>query len=365
MKTNRLSHTQSSLFQECPQKYAYQYIENIRPETIGGALVFGSAIDKALEALVQGGDYKTVFLGTFSEQTINGAVQEVPSNPYIVYANSDYDPELIFEEDLEYLSQVLNGRYFKDVAYEIYEKKDTVGFENLSLQDRSYLNIIVWHCLKNKGLMVLEEAKNDVLPKFKKIIQTQVPVNLTNGEGDSIMGFADLVAEWEGVNKPIVFDFKTTSKVYDQDSVLTSPQLALYVHDLSDKYDNTRYAGFIVFNKNLEKKRFKKCSKCGKDGTGQRHKTCDNVINNSRCNGEWDEKVEFKVPTQVLINEIPSHTEDIVLQNFEYINQSIKNGIFHRNFSACTKQYGKMFIKCPYFDKCYKNSDRGLIRVKR
>jgi hypothetical protein len=181
--TNRLSHTQVSLFQECPQKYAYQYLEKIKPTTFGGALAFGSAIDKGLEALVQKHENpEQVFLDRFTAQEINGVLTDIKISPLLTYANSDYDPDLIFDEDIQSLKQ-LGIVDFKARAYEIYERKDVVGFDNLSEEDKIDLNKIVWHCLKNKGLMILETARTEVLPNITEVLSTQEEVKLENDKG--------------------------------------------------------------------------------------------------------------------------------------------------------------------------------------
>ena len=86
----------------------------------------------------------------------------------------------------------------------------------------------------------------------EEVLGTQVPINLENEKGDSIVGFADFVVKWKGYDKPIVFDLKTSSIDYAENAVKVSPQLALYVHDLKDKF-HTRTAGFLVLKKRIKK----------------------------------------------------------------------------------------------------------------
>ncbi len=99
---------------------------------------------------------------------------------------------------------------------------------------------------------MLEEFKNNILPNITEVLATQVKVELTNEDGDSIIGFADAVVKWKDYPHPIIVDIKTSSIDYEHDSVLTSPQLTLYVHDLSAKFDNTRSAGYIVLHKKIK-----------------------------------------------------------------------------------------------------------------
>ena len=50
--------------------------------------------------------------------------------------------------------------------------------------------------------------------------------------------------------------------------------------------------------------------------------------------------------------------ENNVIDNMDWINKSIKSGLFHRNMSSCIKYNGK--VKCAFYDKCYKGTDEGL-----
>ncbi len=180
-------------------------------------------------------------------------------------------------------------------------------------------------------------------------------MKLDNGGGDNFIGFVDLVADIDD-HGTVIIDHKTSAMDYEPDSVLTSPQLAGYMHTLYPKY-KTRKAGYIVFKKNIKKNRVKICSQCGHDGTGGRHKTCDNVISGKRCGGEWTETLTPEVVVQVIIDTIPERTEEIVLENMDLVNDGIKNKVFTRNLNMCKNYYGGL---CPYFNLCYKNKKEGL-----
>lgn len=349
---------------DCPTKYKYHYIDRIRPQTIGGALLWGSAMDKALEALVHRSDYKQVFLKYWSTQEINAQETNLKHSINIAYSNYDFDFDLLEKEDIKDIKEAfsLEKKEIEDKLERIYEQKNKWGLDNLAEDSVRFLNFVIWHCLKNKGFILLEEVKEKILPDITEVLGTQVKIELTNSDGDGITGYVDLVAKYKNIDKPIIFDFKTSSREYERDAVLTSPQLTLYVYGLTDKYD-TRTAGFIVLNKQLNKKTLKECIKCGKNGTGQRHKTCDNIIDDERCNGKWKLSYKFTGSIQVLINEVSDQMESIVLENFEMVNKMVKQGIFYRNLKACKKQYGKTIITCAYYDKCHNNEDKGLVKV--
>lgn len=208
---------------------------------------------------------------------------------------------------------------------------------------------------------MIKALRKHVLPKITKVHDTQVFTKLENGVGDSIIGYADIVCDFEGYDKPVVFDVKTATRDYDSAAVLTSPQLSLYVHSLSDKYSNTRLAGYIVLSKIIRKNKDKKCKSCGHVNEGTNHKTCNAAVGNDRCGGQWDVTMNPEAKVNILINEIPERTEDIVLENYEHVNTAIKRGEYHRNFNSCKKAYGL----CTYWNLCYKGSEDGLVSMAK
>lgn len=352
---NRLSHSQVSKFQQCGKAYEFWYINKIRPVKMRSALLFGSALDRAIGLLLNPKeDSKTpeqIFSYFWRFQDINGEQTYLPDNINLVYAKSDFDKDLLTPEDIKKLN------IKKETVIELVEKRNDVGFDNLTQDEKSLCNEAFWMCLHNKGLFMIDAFRTKVLPKLKKIHSTQEFIELDNGE-DKVIGYIDIVAEVEGHEEPIVLDLKTSAMHYEEDSVVTSPQLSLYVHAVSDKY-KTKKAGYIVLNKNLIKNRIKICKKCKHDGSGGRHKTCPKEMGDGRCNGEWNETVKPEVYVQFLIDAIPEATENLVLDNIDDINTSIKTGHFTRNLNTCTNTYGGV---CDYIGLCYRNSMNGLIK---
>lgn len=330
----------------------------MRPKEQKAALLFGSAIDAALTSMMKEKDKKPedVFMYFWRFQEVNGEKTYLPSCPDIVYSNRDYDKDLLDDKDISKLKEIYNLEDPIEEVARIYRLKEEIGFKGLPQKDKIVLNHANWLTLVHKGLLMLEGVRKFVLPNIEEVLGVQEYVTLENQDGDSVIGYVDLICKWKGIKDPIIVDFKTSAMEYKENAVLTSPQLTLYVHALSDKY-KTRKAGFIVLAKNIIKNKTKICSKCSKNGTGQRHKTCDAEINGERCNAEWIERIDPEAEVQILIDDIPEQTENIVLENFDYINQSIKNGIFHRNLQSCMSTWGP----CPYLSKCYENKDEGLV----
>ena len=107
--------------------------------------------------------------------------------------------------------------------------------------------------LKNKGIMLLQVYKEQLLPKFKKVLAIQKQVELKNDDGDSIIGYVDLIAELHD-GRIAVIDNKTAGREYDLDAVTKSPQLSLYktILNSGDEF-NVDVAAFAVLIKQLNK----------------------------------------------------------------------------------------------------------------
>jgi hypothetical protein len=334
---------------QCPQAYAYHYIERLRPTLSPAALLFGSALDAAFNELLKPVKNilpEDIFIQEFSTAVINNKKVDVKSNINLTYASADLDFDLLS------LSEEEQGRltFLKN-------KKSKFGLYSFTEDEHLFFNAYNWYSLREKGLLMIKAYKEKVLPLITKVHDVQIPIELSNGE-DSIIGYVDLVAEVEG-HGLVVLDNKTSSIEYASDSVVVSPQLSLYLHSLQAKYP-TRKAGYIVLRKQVKKNKIKVCSTCHHDGSATRHATCPSVVDKKRCGGEWIETIDPEIDIQIIIDEIPTRTEEIVLDNYDAITSMIKNKIFTRNLSTCGNIYG---AKCVYYGKCYKNSCTGLEEV--
>lgn len=352
-KPNRLSHSAVSKYIECPRKYDLHYNKRIRPTKMGSALFFGSAVDQGLQSVCNGSNNGEVdFLKAWQSQEINSISQGLCGNINVLYSNGDIDLELLsdddkktlvttFSEDWEYLFQII----FKT-------KKEERLVDSLPL-----FNTVAWFCLRKKGLLFLKKVTDTVLPDLK-VLAIQVPITLNNGE-DSVTGAADLVARYKDIEKPIILDFKTTSVPYENESVLESPQLSLYVHALSEFYEDTRLAGYITLNKRIVKDRTKICKKCGADGSKTKHRTCNVSVTGARCDGEFNVTTKFDVKVQIIIDQIPERTETQTLDNFDTINTAIHKNEFPMNTKSCMSIYGP----CPYFSLCHQDEMTDLVQL--
>lgn len=220
----KLSHSSKELYLKSPKAWYLHYKKYIRSEVAGSALFFGSKIEIGIDALLEGKsllEAQNLFLDDFEEVQINGEWISLKDLNKIEYSKSDLDEDLI------------EGR----------------------LNDNASYQYKVWFSLKEKGLLLIEAYSKDILPHIKRVIATQVPVEVKNETGDMITGFADLICEWDD-GRIVLLDHKTTSITFKNDAANSEEygkQTALYFDLLKDKY-KLDAVGFIVLEKKIRKK---------------------------------------------------------------------------------------------------------------
>ena len=365
----RLSHSAVNKYLACPREYELFYVHKFRSKYQSSPLLFGSAMDGSLEHYVIHKNFDEalkVFNETWQNQKVNKIDTDLRLLTTINYSGKDLDLDLLEAEDFVSINELLGkGASFK--IDEIVEKKKQKSFQFLKKKEKEILNYTSWLCLKRKGALLLAEGKRIIDENMIELLGTQVKVELENSEGDSSIGYADLVVRWKGYDKPIVMDFKTSSPDYKADSVRTSPQLSGYVLGLSEQFENTDLGGYIVLNKNILKNRIKICKSCGYNGSGKSHRKCDAIVqkgihvkgldrgnpNMERCNGEWEETFTRSVKSQVIIDKTTKEFTEQTLGNYDFVCSSIKNEEFPQNFESCTR-YGIM--KCDFWNLCHNGS---------
>lgn len=362
---NKLSHSSTTKYQTCGKAYYYHYVKRYREKTLSSALIFGAAFDKGFEEMAHGRDWMSMYIKAFTFADVNKQTVYVPDSPIVRYYEADITLFLLQDEDKiklnAWLAENTPEKRSWDVVFdEIYDEKKAVGINSLKEKRIQFFNLVAWHCMFRKGLLMLEALKTQILSKMT-VISTQRELKLKIGEdGDSITGFIDLVAQWQPhENDIVVFDLKTAARAYDADAVTKSPQLALYSHALAGELQ-TRKAGFIVVCKKLNENKTKKCSVCNFDGSGTRFQTCNNEVAEKRCGGSWVETLKPEVFIQVIIDNIPENYANLVVNNYDEINSAIKSGIFTRNLQSCIQGYGP----CAYFKLCHENSEEDIIKLE-
>lgn len=358
---NKLSHSKVSRYMMCPKSYKYHYIDKIRPIVQSGALIFGSAMDKALNELllpISGEKPEDIFLDEFSK---DGLMTDLN----VVYANSDFDEDLLTGDDYREAFKLLSSFGVEDLSISLVLKeyrslksqKMTSGFDSLNDKQKTFYNTLNWLCLMRKGLIILRDYREHILPMLKKVHKVQIEINYKLDDDTVINGFIDFIAETKD-DKIVLFDNKTSGSAYADDAVLNSPQLALYKEAIKELIPNLNieYAGFIVMRKAIAKNLVKTCKSCGHIGKG-RHSNCDNVINGKRCGNPWVETISPEAQFQILIDKIPQSYKNIVIDNFKEVNEGISKNVFPRNFDKCSNWYGG---DCPHKEFCMNNNMKGL-----
>lgn len=356
----KLSHSKISKYLMCPRSYKYHYVDKLKPVVQSGALLFGSAIDKALNELLLPSLNETaesIFLKEFAK---NNAKNDIT----IVYANSDFDEDLLNQNDYDEASKLLESmgvslsRKMIVVEYKkLKAQKMEEGFDFFNDNQKLFYNTMNYLSMAQKGLLMIRDYRSKILPMLKKVIQVQIEINHKLDDDTVINGFVDFIAETQD-GRIVLFDNKTSGIAYENDAVLNSPQLALYKEAVKQMYPdiNIEYAGFIVMRKNIAKNTIKTCGSCGHIGKG-RHSTCDNTINGKRCGGEWNEVISPETNFQILIDKIPQMYKDIVIDNYNDVNHAIKKEVFPRNLSRCQDTYGG---DCVYRRFCMYGDKKGL-----
>lgn len=341
----KLSYSQIQKYQMCPKSYQFYYKDKLRPDVKSGALVFGSCLDSALNVLLLERDLpkaKECFLQNFRTFELNDKEEDLLNTVKVVYSTSDFDQDLLKAEDLEKLSKEIPFSLLKDLRSE-------VGYDGMTEEQKLSYNRYNFYAMRNKGLLMLESYFNNILPNFKKVLAVQKQIKMKNTADDEIVGYVDAIVEMENLGV-VLIDNKTSSISYSEDSVKLSQQLALYSYILNDEY-KIEHAAYVVLLKHPKKEVTKVCKKCNFMVTSGTHKTCNNIINEKRCGGEWDKTVVLSINTQFIVDKISPQKQEMVIENVDTITACIQNELFPRNFHVCENYFGG---KCDYFNICHK-----------
>lgn len=359
--SNRLSHSAMNRYSMCSESYRLHYIEKIRPNGTSSPLMFGAALDEALNCLLLNkGNAEEQFERSFTTQKINGAEVYLPTSTQVRYSKADLDFDLFTEADAERLTQQAKSSGLSQYSDYTSAIKDLRKKETLTELEQTFYNLAHWLSLYRKGLLMLVAYRSKVLPLIKNVRAVQQEFSLKNQDGDEVVGLIDFVADIDGHDTPVILDNKTAGRPYEADSVAKSEQLTLYMHALGEEY-GTRKAGYIVLLKNVNKNKVKICTMCGFNGSSTAHKTCANEIGGKRCNGVLDITMTPEINVQIIIDEIKIDKEEEVVAAADTINSKITAKEFSCNMKQCENWFGS---RCPYYNYCHNNKEMtGLTKV--
>jgi hypothetical protein len=378
----RLSHSSKNTWLTCGRKYELHYLLKLRSRIMSSALLFGSAVDNALNIMLSKKDEAGVLELAIHEfnrcweqgDDFQRKPVDLPLNPNIKYYRNDYDHDLLdkpeWRELLKYDSKFFDTKNEVDALIKL-----KTPWEDIPEEKRMVYNYANWLCLQKKGHMLLTAYHKDILPKIKSVVAVQTKVELDDGEGNILNGVVDYIAIIDG--KQFGFDYdpvtlldnKTSSEEYDSDSVKGSEQLATYQAILNIQEADPEHpwkhkielCGYTVMSKKLDKEITKTCKSCNQTNDST-HKLCEKMIDGKRCNGEFDKTKKFGVRTQFIVDKISEEFGLTVLENNYIVKSCIEQGLFPKNYSACENQFGQ---PCIYFSKCHGGSDKGLFQLEK
>lgn len=208
----RISHSKTELYSLCPAKYAFQYVDGLSADKTYTPLLFGSAIDKAL----------------------NYVLTRTKRN-HVVYPETAL---AIFQKTMNKWQGQNELIYFKN-------EMPPVIKEEASPEE---LQWAVWDNLCDIGAQMLETYQYQILPLFEKIISVQTKKIIPNDDGDELILITDFTAQLKD-GRIVTFDNKTAGDVkksYPKTAVSKSQQLAIYT-----EFEDTKLAGYIALQKKL------------------------------------------------------------------------------------------------------------------
>lgn len=367
----KTSYSQLNTFVNCPKHWHWKYREKLDPAMQGASLSFGTAIDNAVMSMLKGEkDYLIKFKELWHTAKIkNNKTEEIKEfqifdNIEIVYSYSDFDGEVLQSEDLVKMStwiEELGIKYDKNEPIQTYKqivKKRKSEYVNPTGNEIRYFGRCSWLSLLRKGEILIDSFYKQFYPKIKSVISVQrFGVLEDSHTGDGLMGALDFVVELEGYDKPIIFDLKTSSRMYTKDNIDLSEQLSIYMALFADKF-NTDLVGYVVLVKNINKTKVSTCVSCG-NIKNSAHRNCNNILSSGRCKGEWKEENKIDPQVQVMVRKKTKEEVNAVLRDSGNIIEAMKLNIIYRDLSKCNNWYGN---KCPYFDACHKGDITGLRR---
>ncbi len=343
----KLSKSACEKYMQCPASFDYHYNQKIRPIKVGSPLVFGSAVDNALNAiLLRTGSWVAEFQKAFNEVPLGDMVPH----------HSDFDWDLVEEIDKPQILEAIKAEGYKgddvnDVSTKLIRKY--VNGESLSENQNKVVDLIARFCLKAKADLFFQAYVRDVLPNIEKVYNVQK---------ESGPGYLDATVEWKGIGK-VIIDHKTSGKRYPDNAVEYSAQLAMYAAE-----EKINLVAYVVFLKAIRKNRIRTCSTCGVVSNNNRIKTCDATANAkddgiyTRCDGQFDETIRPEAEIQVVHGEITEQGMAVAEELQREVKRAVDAKIFPCNVQQCNSQFGK---PCTYRDLKWKGDMTGLKQFTR
>lgn len=365
------SYSQNNTYKTCPKHWHWSYVKRLKSPDQSAALYFGSAVDDAVMANLEGkANYMEVFYSRWTTARGYGNNPDIQlfDNTTVGFSSKDFDKDLLKPEDYVEMTKWLKSlrltRLNSDplALFDLIQKNKRNPYKKISENQLKYYNRCCWLSMKRKGEILIDSFITNFKPKIKKVHSTQKSGRLSHN-GHTVFGYLDFIAEIDGYDKPIIFDLKTAARPYTQSKIDLTEQLTLY-YAMAGKEYNTDLVGYVVLSKEINKNEKYTCKNCGNVRTaGKRHKTCDVMVTDAkgkskRCHGEWDIQTEIDPQVQVLIQQKSQRDKDELLKDYSNIMKAMDDKIVYRNTDKCTNWYGGT---CPFYNACHSDDLTGLV----
>lgn len=215
-KKIKLSNTAIDLYEVCPRKYFYRYVEKLKGDFTSTPLLFGTSIDTALNYILESIRDKKEWSVDQAKELFLNKMQEWDGQNRLDFFKSEVPAEML----------------------ETYDEGDPDTWE------------AVWDNVVRRGLACIDVYVREVIPQIKEVISVQNKGVIVNEEGHEFTFVLDFIAKLQD-DRVVLFDNKTSSAKYPKNKVKNSQQLSLYL----DQFPEIQYAGYIVLIKNPEKEK--------------------------------------------------------------------------------------------------------------
>lgn len=319
-KNVRLSHSKTQKYLQCPALYNFHYEKRIRSRILNSSLYFGLACDEAINRLLLDKKQELNQLEqelmikapaeVFDEHMNKARILNKTVNPktyqYMQYSKTDYDPSLLTEENYTEIGQ---DKDFCDAHIEWYHAESRKKKPEITDEDTRIFNLINWHSLYRKGLMIIEAYEDEIMPQIHEVFAVQKEINLPNDDNDEVMGYIDFIASFtDDPDTKYIVDNKSSSKPYKQRDLDESDQLHTY-----SEAENIPGICYIVYEKNIRKR-------------------------------------EPKVRITIWKGQINEEQMEKTFANYEQVLYSIKQEEFNPDYNSGCFFFGR---QCQYYSLCH------------
>jgi CRISPR/Cas system-associated exonuclease Cas4 (RecB family) len=351
----RLSNSQINTYLDCPRKWKLQKLDRLRPNWTTSALLFGSALDAAVESILLKEDKDP--LDVFNEEMdlagleVNGKVHEsfYDAIYHVRYSAGDVDHRLLTDTVRERIRTVAANR---DVEFGDFDeflefcKKKRKQRKALKKDEQFIYNIIAHNSLLSKGQLAIPVVAEWIEENVQEVHSVQKMIEIENVLGDRFIGYLDFIVtlkdkdctrcqgtgfSWDDAEnrervcdhcnpKKVLIDLKTSSdpnKYYPAEAATRSRQLAIYAME-----EGIDHVAYLVIDKKIRVR---------------------------------EPRVRLKFVEGIITEE---HLDE-VFDEIEDVTLAIKDGEFPKNEDSCFNYGG-----CEYKDFCKFGKKTGLEYVK-